>query len=242
MDLSEFGSSYGLFSGVAYLQMLKGQGKIFGIAVLADFVDTNMRMCYMYLETALLLESFGTKLSQKKDYPDFYWSYEEVLKVSYSWAKQFSLASKVAFHKSHGYSHNFHVNSNWVSLKMDGSVRLKEGFATIGGFMCDHNDGWIMGYYRYLGNCTVVEVELWGILDGLNLILDGRFERVLIQTDNIKAVSAIQKRASRNSNSALQWRIQHISREENLVADSLAKSVRSRRLGLKLIEDPPLRI
>ncbi|KAH1129526.1 hypothetical protein J1N35_000904, partial [Gossypium stocksii] len=50
-----------------------------------------------------------------------------------------------------------------------------------------------MGYYRYLANCIVVEAKLWGILDGLNLILDRSFERVFIQTDIIEAVNAIQE-------------------------------------------------
>ncbi|MBA0575927.1 hypothetical protein Golob_024553, partial [Gossypium lobatum] len=31
------------------------------------------------------------------------------------------------------------------------------------------------------------------------------------------------------------------SREENIVADSLAKMIRDRRPGLRLFEDPPLR-
>ncbi|MBA0697759.1 hypothetical protein Goari_021285, partial [Gossypium aridum] len=84
-------------------------------------------------------------------------------------------------------------HSNWVSLRTNGSVRLDEGFAAAGGFVCDHNDGWIMGFYRYLGNCTVVEAELWGILNSLNLILDRWFERVLILTDSIEAVNAIQE-------------------------------------------------
>ncbi|KAH1107228.1 hypothetical protein J1N35_010996 [Gossypium stocksii] len=134
------------------------------------------------------------------------------------------------------------------------SVRLEEGFAAAGGFVRDHNDGWIMDYCRYFGNCSVLEAELWGILDGLNLILNRRFVRVLIQTDSIEAINAIQEGASGTSNSTLvkrihlilnmvqQWRIQHISREENLVVDSLAESVRYRRLGLRLVEDPALRV
>ncbi|KAH1072820.1 hypothetical protein J1N35_025148 [Gossypium stocksii] len=77
---------------------------------------------------------------------------------------------------------------------------------------------------------------------------------VLIQTDSLEAVNAIQEGSSGISNSALvrrihfaltalkQWKIQHISRSENLVIDSLAKLVRSRSLGLRLIEDPPMRI
>ncbi|MBA0577093.1 hypothetical protein Golob_006861 [Gossypium lobatum] len=60
--------------------------------------------------------------------------------------------------------------------------------------------------------------------------------------------------SSRNSNSAIvrrihhilkrvkQWEIQHIPREDNLIVDSLTKTVRTRRLGLRLFEYPPLRV
>ncbi|MBA0668706.1 hypothetical protein Goklo_001593 [Gossypium klotzschianum] len=60
--------------------------------------------------------------------------------------------------------------------------------------------------------------------------------------------------SSRNSNSTLikrilqvlnmskQWKIQHLPREENSITDSLAKSVRTRSLSLRLFEDPPLLI
>ncbi|MBA0715873.1 hypothetical protein Golax_014751, partial [Gossypium laxum] len=46
---------------------------------------------------------------------------------------------------------------------------------------------------EYLGSCTVLEAELWGILDGLNLSLDWGFENNLIQTDNLESIHAIQK-------------------------------------------------
>ncbi|MBA0587268.1 hypothetical protein Gorai_000400, partial [Gossypium raimondii] len=81
-----------------------------------------------------------------------------------------------------------------------------------------------------------------GILDGLNLILDRRFERVLIQTDSIEAVNAIKDGSSGNFNSTLvrrihhilevvkQWKNQHIPQEENSIADSLVKTLCNKRL------------
>ncbi|MBA0792230.1 hypothetical protein Gohar_016746, partial [Gossypium harknessii] len=39
-----------------------------------------------------------------------------------------------------------------------------------------------------------------------------------------------------------QWKIQHLPREGNSITDSLAKSIRTRSLGLRLFEDPPLLI
>ncbi|MFQ6667992.1 hypothetical protein Gotur_033828 [Gossypium turneri] len=60
--------------------------------------------------------------------------------------------------------------------------------------------------------------------------------------------------SSRNSNSVIvrrihhilkrvkQWEIQHIPIEDNLIADSLTKTVCTRRLGLRLFKYPPLRV
>ncbi|KAK5783307.1 hypothetical protein PVK06_037815 [Gossypium arboreum] len=77
-----------------------------------------------------------------------------------NWAKQYILISKTAFHKSHNYLHSLPLTSSWVCLRTDGSIRLDEGVAATGGYICYHNGGWIIGFYRYLGNCTVTEAEL----------------------------------------------------------------------------------
>ncbi|KAG8474934.1 hypothetical protein CXB51_031654 [Gossypium anomalum] len=75
--------------------------------------------------------------------------------------------------------------------------------------------------------------ELWGILDGLKLILDRRAERVLIQMDSLEVVTTIQDDSAGISNPTLvrrirqtllmvkQWKIEYIPWEENTIVDSL---------------------
>ncbi|MBA0674719.1 hypothetical protein Goari_016300 [Gossypium aridum] len=162
--------------------------------------------------------------------------------------------SKVVVHKSQSCLPTSYTTSNWVRLRIDSSIRFDEGFAAAGDFVGDQNDGWIVGFCRYLSNCIVLEVELWGILDGLNFILDRSFVRVLIQTGSIETVNTIQEGSSGNSNSALvrrihhilaqmkQWKIHHISRKESFITDSLAKFIHSKRLSLRLVINPPMRI
>ncbi|MBA0561345.1 hypothetical protein Golob_018181, partial [Gossypium lobatum] len=60
-----------------------------------------------------------------------------------------------------------------------------------------------------------------------------------MKIDSLEALNAIMEDTSGNSNSAIvrrihqilkrvkQWEIQHIPREDNLIADSLAKTVRT---------------
>ncbi|MBA0638020.1 hypothetical protein Godav_029679 [Gossypium davidsonii] len=97
--------------------------------------------------------------------------------------------------------------------------------------------------------CTVLDAELWGILDGLNLILERGYGSVLIQTDSLEAVNVIQEESFRGSTSALVrrirqlldtvrlWKIQHISRDKNKIADGLVRMVHDRRSGLRVFED-----
>ncbi|KAG8500610.1 hypothetical protein CXB51_004315 [Gossypium anomalum] len=117
------------------------------------------------------------------------------------------------------------------------SYLSNEGSAADGGCVRDHKGEWIIGFARYLGNCTMLESELWRILDGLNLILDRRFENILIQTNSIEAINAIMEGTLVNSKSTIvkrihqtlkrmkQWEVQHIPKGDNLIADSLAKIV-----------------
>ncbi|MBA0589230.1 hypothetical protein Gorai_017987, partial [Gossypium raimondii] len=96
-------------------------------------------------------------------------------------------------------------------------------------------------------SCSVLEAELWGILDGLNLSFDRGFGCILIQTDHRhEAVDAIQKaltggpkstlirRIHKLLSKVLHWSFQHISREENKITDSLMKTVSDKRIRLRL--------
>ncbi|MBA0553857.1 hypothetical protein Golob_013000, partial [Gossypium lobatum] len=68
-------------------------------------------------------------------------------------------------HKTQSFPHNSSIDSSWVCLRTDGSIKIDEGFAATGGFVRDHNGRWIVGFSKYLGNCTVIEAELWGVLE-----------------------------------------------------------------------------
>lgn len=98
----------------------------------------------------------------------------------------------------------------------------------------DKNGEWIFAYNRYFGNCLIFYVELWGILKGL-LQRKGH-HIIIIQTDNLEVLQAIQEIDSSNSSSALirrvhnilsheqQWSIRYISREHNQVVDYFSSS------------------
>ncbi|MBA0585625.1 hypothetical protein Gorai_016393 [Gossypium raimondii] len=130
-----------------------------------------------------------------------------VVKASLYWAKQYvSLSGSQGIKISR--SDFVPVSSNcWVYLNTDGSVKYVDMFATGGGLLRDHNGTWIVGFTRYLGNCEVIDSELWGVLDGLQITLDRSFRKVIIRTNNLEAVNLIHEGVREGSNSALITRI-----------------------------------
>ncbi|MBA0796650.1 hypothetical protein Gohar_007399, partial [Gossypium harknessii] len=117
------------------------------------------------------------------------------------------------------------------------------GFAAARGIAHDRDGAWIIGYNRFLSNCPVFDTESWDILDELSLLIERGYDKVLIQSDCLEAVIAIQTNSLERSNSALisrihqmlsrfkQLNIRHTFREDNKETD---------RLNLLLFEISPL--
>ncbi|MBA0857366.1 hypothetical protein Goshw_011428, partial [Gossypium schwendimanii] len=97
--------------------------------------------------------------------------------------------------------------------------------------------GTLTGYWTHLFTKGVVAREngsapasgvdeLWGILDGLLVLLSKGFKRATIQTDNIDVVKALQDNMMANL-------------ENNLVADCLAKLSLAWKASLQIFENAP---
>ncbi|MBA0685172.1 hypothetical protein Goari_026711, partial [Gossypium aridum] len=118
--------------------------------------------------------------------------------------------------------------------------------------MRNENGGWILGSNKFLGNCLILNAELWDILDGLKLILQRGYNKVVIQLDSLEVVKVIHRSISKISNSALirrihhiltqesQWILRYIHREENQSADYLAKLAFEIKEDLQLVETLPV--
>ncbi|MBA0788359.1 hypothetical protein Gotri_027932, partial [Gossypium trilobum] len=88
---------------------------------------------------------------------------------------------------------------------------------------CEKPNGeWI--YNKFLGSCSVFEAELWGILDGLNILIDCSLGNVMIQSYSLEMVMVIQESSTGGSNKE---------------ADSLAKLAHSGSQGLRMFGKPP---
>ncbi|KAH1107727.1 hypothetical protein J1N35_011495, partial [Gossypium stocksii] len=59
------------------------------------------------------------------------------------------------------------------------------------------------GYTRYLDTCEVIDSELWGIFDGLQIAFDHGYQNIDIRIDSLEAVKFIHEGVGNDSNSAL---------------------------------------
>ncbi|KAK2658657.1 hypothetical protein Ddye_005190 [Dipteronia dyeriana] len=59
---------------------------------------------------------------------------------------------------------------DWVKLNIDGSMIRRRGSISAGGVVRDQKKNWLIGFALNKGSGSVQEAELWGILEGLNLV------------------------------------------------------------------------
>ncbi|MBA0645371.1 hypothetical protein Goklo_013484 [Gossypium klotzschianum] len=59
------------------------------------------------------------------------------------------------------------------------------------GILRDHHGKWVIRFNRRLGLCSVLNVELWGILDGLTVLNIKNWDKVSIRMDRVEVIQAI---------------------------------------------------
>ncbi|MBA0677857.1 hypothetical protein Goari_019242, partial [Gossypium aridum] len=159
----------------------------------------------------------------------------EVVKVSNCWGCHCD--SHVGDHIKNKQGSNLTVNSDdtWVYLSTNGAVARDSGYAATGGVARDQDGNWIVGFNRFLGVCSPFEAEVWGILVGILILFNKGYRRIIIVTDNLEVAQiltdmdledlgiTVLRRTNRILQSERGWMIKHILRNQNLVADRLAK-------------------
>ncbi|MBA0640585.1 hypothetical protein Goklo_023508, partial [Gossypium klotzschianum] len=87
---------------------------------------------------------------------------------------------------------------SWAHLYSDGAVKVDSRDVVVGGVIRDNKWRWILGFNRWLGQCSVFNAELRGILDDMLLLQNRRCDKEVGH-----------------------WELEYIPREENLEADSI---------------------
>ncbi|KAK8548099.1 hypothetical protein V6N12_061021 [Hibiscus sabdariffa] len=107
--------------------------------------------------------------------------------------------------------------------------------ATCGGVLRDADRRWIMGYTKRLGVCSVLDSELWGLFEGLLSAWSLHIRYLLVETNSLEAYRIITEPSAACGGSTLvpyilelisrPWevRLSHVRRNENALADHMAK-------------------
>ncbi|KAL4280844.1 hypothetical protein GQ457_03G019340 [Hibiscus cannabinus] len=140
----------------------------------------------------------------------------------------------------------------WVKLNTDGTRSSIDGRAACGGVLRDHTGTWIRGFTRFVGRCSVVEAELWGIGTGMALAWELGYRQLVIETDSVDALRLIEQRSKGGGPftlvhrihvlRVLDWRLvfSKIGRDSNDVADRLAKLASYASLDTEFFDESPL--
>lgn len=138
-----------------------------------------------------------------------------------------------------------------LKLNTNGSSKGDLGQAGYGGLLRDEAGTWLWGFYGYLGSCTSLEAELWGIYRGLTIIMQKDLANIQIETDSTQAMELIRDGPTANSPfraliedahfllRRCQCSIEAIPREANTSADAMANLGVNQQEHLIVIEDPP---
>ncbi|KAH1097270.1 hypothetical protein J1N35_014191 [Gossypium stocksii] len=179
------------------------------------------------------------------------WTAFKVVKVSSCRGRHYD--SHVGDHINNKQGSNSRTNSEdtWVLLSTDRAVARDSGYAATGGVARNREGNWIVGFNRFLGVCSSFEAEVWGILDGILILLKKRYRRISIIADNLEVaqilmdtvledsgISMLQK-TQRILQSEGEWRVKHIPRNHNLVTDHLAKLSLSWKSSLQVFDEAP---
>ncbi|MBA0631601.1 hypothetical protein Godav_000460, partial [Gossypium davidsonii] len=105
------------------------------------------------------------------------WPPTEIIKISFGWAQQYGISHMRFQQNDHISDPSASLMDSRVHLFTDGAVARDSEKASVGGVLRDQFGNWILEFNRFLGSYTRFEAKLWGILDGMLLLLSKGFKR-----------------------------------------------------------------
>ena len=97
---------------------------------------------------------------------------------------------------------------------MDDAVDPTRNKSSCGGVIRNECAAFLGGFAKNLGQCSVLEAELWGIYEGLNLAWEAGLRNIILESDSVKAVPMVKS----------------MTQERNPFASTVCKIKENRRL------------
>ncbi|XP_010522729.1 PREDICTED: uncharacterized protein LOC104801226 isoform X2 [Tarenaya hassleriana] len=145
--------------------------------------------------------------------------------------------------------------SKWVKLNVQRTLKPESDLTGSAGIARDESGRWVCGYVVNLKNLSELSADLWAVYQGLKLLWDRGFRKVIVETTSLNALEALNANSLpfQQSNSILQrckdmllknWecRICAISEEQNSCAVWLANKAEEQPTGLVVFDSPPGRL
>ncbi|KAL5806755.1 hypothetical protein ACOSQ4_029488 [Xanthoceras sorbifolium] len=138
----------------------------------------------------------------------------------------------------------------WLKVNVDGSAA--NGIISAGGVIRDHEKNWMRGFSMNIGGGSILEAELWGILEGLKMVSTFSLINFVLLSDSADAIGLVNGEV--NASHQLLHIIQeckklldsrplytaaHCFRKENGLANGLAKLGHMLDRGTTTFEEPP---
>ncbi|KAF2300108.1 hypothetical protein GH714_009037 [Hevea brasiliensis] len=80
----------------------------------------------------------------------------------------------------------------WEKLNVDGAVKGAYKHAYVGGLIRNSQGGWCAGFASFVGSYSVLNAELWAILEGLNLAWRRGCKKLVVECDNLEVISMLK--------------------------------------------------
>ncbi|XP_019200243.1 PREDICTED: uncharacterized protein LOC109193865 [Ipomoea nil] len=141
--------------------------------------------------------------------------------------------------------------SDWVKINVDGSCRRNK-IASCGGALRNDRGDWLCGFTYKIGRCSIEVAEAWGVLHGLCMARHWGATKIILECDSKSTIESLRRKKDWHGqvdnigrlclSMATQFsevRFEHIYREQNQLADSLATMVNEDQQGLQIFEEPP---
>ncbi|KAL5756732.1 hypothetical protein ACOSQ2_021478 [Xanthoceras sorbifolium] len=87
----------------------------------------------------------------------------------------------------------------WIKLNIDGSRDNSMGSIAVGGVLRDASKQWIVGFAVNRVKGSVLEVETWGLFEGLQICCNAGFRKIIVESDSKTVVDMLHITPNCNS-------------------------------------------
>lgn len=142
----------------------------------------------------------------------------------------------------------------WTKVNTDDASGKDEDWNAAGSVLRDSNGKWITGFQKFVGKGSALNSELWAILLGLQVAKDRGIDIVILESDCKVGVDLINesldgapsttiiRQIKEATKGFVKVKFQFIIREDNRLANCLAKTCTADATNLHIIDVPSLYI